>query len=159
MAEILCAPFVLLFCCTFMFAWNFVFPTNVELILWRAASAFILAFGVVGGGYSGLCHKILLPKILEQKKPPILNAIIPCSRQSKGFRSRVSRLGAKMRNISPSQDPNLEIPLRVLIPMSIICACYCLCRMYVLIEDLVGLRRLPASAFQTVDWSTYIPHL
>jgi hypothetical protein len=141
-----------------MFAWNFAFPTHVELILWRVASVFTLAFGVVGGGYSGLCHKVLLPKLLEEK-PPTLSEMISRSQQSKGFRNRVSQVGAKMRNISPGQDPNLAVPLKVLIPMSIICACYCLCRLYLLIEDFIGLRKLPSSAFQTVDWSMYIPHL
>jgi hypothetical protein len=43
--------------------------------------------------------------------------------------------------------------------VSILCACYCLSRMYVLVKDFLGLRRLPASAFQTVGWAMYIPHL
>lgn len=158
-AEILCIPFILLFCSIFLFAWDFFFPTNVELILWRVTSAFILAFGLVCGLYSLLCDKILLLRSWNKNKLRTLVEMNPYSRQSKGFTSRVSRLMAKMRNNSPAQDPNLEIPLRVLIPLTIICACYCLCRMYVLIEDVIGLRRLPLSAFEIVSWSSYVPHL
>ena len=36
---------------------------------------------------------------------------------------------------------------------------YCVARVYILVEDFVGLRRLPSSAFETVVWTQYLPQL
>jgi hypothetical protein len=67
-------------------------------------------------------------------------------------------LGA-LRNASPDKDPNLAVPLRLIVPVTFFCFFYCLFRGYILVEDLMSLRSLPESAFATVDWSKYIPHL
>jgi hypothetical protein len=71
---------------------------------------------------------------------------------------RINRLATKLRNIDPNKDPNLEVPLRVLVPLSTLCALYCLCRAYILVEDMIEMRRLPATAFKTVLWSQYMSH-
>jgi hypothetical protein len=149
-AEIVCAPIILLFCCIFMTAWNFSFPSPLERILWRVASTYMLVFGVVGGCFSGYCHLVLLPKRSR------LNQVLPSSRETQ--RGRTKRLAAKLRNIDPSKDPKLAVSLRILIPLSTLCLLYALCRAYILVEDFIGLRRLPTGAFQTVSWSDYLPH-
>jgi hypothetical protein len=66
---------------------------------------------------------------------------------------------ASMKNVSPDQDPHLELPLRVVIPFTIICAIYCCFRVYILIKDDAGLRSMTASAYQNVEWSQYFPHI
>ena len=71
----------------------------------------------------------------------------------------IHRIVAAMRNNSPENDPTLAIPLRVILPVTFLCALYSLSRFYILVEDVIGLRRLPASAFETVDWSRYVPHI
>ncbi|KAH8797341.1 hypothetical protein F5884DRAFT_253990 [Xylogone sp. PMI_703] len=157
-AEVLCIPFILLFSSTFICAWDFTFPSNTERILWRAASITCVSFGIVGGGFSALCHYLLFPKISHQEKTSESIKITGRSQRYKLFREYLSHKAAKIRNISPDKDPLLTVPLVVLIPISIINAVYCISRGYLLVEDVIGLRKLPTSAFQTVDWSKYIPH-
>lgn len=53
----------------------------------------------------------------------------------------------------------LGLPKRFFVPITVMCVLYCLARLYILVEDLMGLRSLPKSAFDTVEWSKYIPHL
>ena len=66
---------------------------------------------------------------------------------------------ARLRNNSPDGDPAMEVPLRMLIPVTTLCALYSISRAYILVEDILALRSLPSSVFQTVDWSQYLPHL
>ena len=77
----------------------------------------------------------------------------------KKWRILVSKFAAKLRNNSPDKDPQLEVSLRFFIPCLILCFLYCLFRAYILIEDIIGLRNLPSSAYDSVDWSRYVPHI
>ncbi|RAK82213.1 uncharacterized protein BO72DRAFT_444140 [Aspergillus fijiensis CBS 313.89] len=174
-ADCIATPVLLLFGSMFLFAWDFHYPTRAERLLWRTASVYNLLFTVVGGLHAGYCDKILLPRAYEERKqripwiaspspsprgsqvgnhPPSFSP--PLKTPSQGFWARVAN---KIRNIDPTHDPKAELPLRVLIPTSIICALYCVGRTYILVEDFIGLRSLPASAFQTVSWEDYVPHL
>jgi hypothetical protein len=63
----------------------------------------------------------------------------------------------RWRNISPDKDPDMEVPLRWIIPISIACFIYILCRFYFYIEDFVGLRSQPAGVYQTVN--RFIPFM
>ncbi|KAL5358688.1 hypothetical protein BJX96DRAFT_163922 [Aspergillus floccosus] len=144
LAEAIGAPVIVVFGCIFMFAWNFHFPSATELVLWRVASIYTLLYIFFGCACAQYCQKMLFPRWSKQRPP------LPMA-ESDSFPSR-------LRNIHPSKDPRLDIPLRALIPVSILCALYCVCRGYILIEDFIGLRSLPASAFQTVEWSDYVPH-
>ncbi|KUJ07804.1 uncharacterized protein LY89DRAFT_352900 [Mollisia scopiformis] len=65
----------------------------------------------------------------------------------------------KIRNNSPHKDTDLYTPLKSLMPITFVAAVYCLARGYVVIDDLVNLRLLPASAYESVRWSPFIPHL
>ncbi|PKY07896.1 hypothetical protein P168DRAFT_323107 [Aspergillus campestris IBT 28561] len=144
LAEVIGAPVIVGFGCIFMFAWNFNFPSPTEQLLWRAASIYTLVYTFFGSACAQYCHKILLPRWSKQRAP------LPIAQRD--------NLPAILRNIHPSKDPRLDIPLRALIPVSVLCALYCVCRGYILVEDFVGLRSLPATAFQTVEWSDYVPH-
>ncbi|KAI9928447.1 hypothetical protein MW887_002492 [Aspergillus wentii] len=149
-AEVICAPAILLFSCMFLFAWNFSFPSSVERVLWRVASVYTLAFGLGGGIFCGYCHKTMFPKRIDSEVLP------GCEKKTaKGWLGRVAD---KLRNIHPDKDPELEIPLRVFIPLTMLCSVYCVCRGFILVEDIIGLRKLPDTAFDTVSWSKYIPH-
>ena len=152
-AEIISAPTILLFSSTFLLAWNSDFPSAIEKLLWRIASVNTLAYGLVGGLLSLYLHKQMFQpgftKAREQAK---------LKRKRGPKNGWLSRLAEKLRNIDPKQDPNLEIPLRALIPISFCCVFYCVGRAFVLTEDLIGLRALPESAYQTVSWSKYVPH-
>jgi hypothetical protein len=62
-----------------------------------------------------------------------------------------------MRNLSPDNDPMLQVPVRLWLPTTMLCVIYCFSRAFILIEDAVALRYMPQSAFQTVDWGQYSP--
>ncbi|KAJ5123494.1 hypothetical protein N7448_009591 [Penicillium atrosanguineum] len=143
-ADSIFAPCMLLFACMFMFAWNFEFPTPTERLLWRIAAVYQVLFGSVGALICWYADVFILPKHVESvEKPP-----------NKLFH----RLAWKLRNIHPDRDPDLAVPLKVLLPNVLLSFLYCSSRVFILVEDLIGLRSLPESAFQTVSWSKYIPH-
>lgn len=147
-AEIIGAPSIVTFGCIFMFAWNFQFPSAAEKIIWRIASTYTLLFTFLGGVFAQYCQKVLIPRWSSRRR-----GILPTGTR------RAEDLAKSLRNIHPSRDPRLDIPVRALIPVSILCALYCIFRGYILVEDIVGLRSLPDSAYQTVEWSVYVPHL
>lgn len=71
----------------------------------------------------------------------------------------IIRLCQRIRNNSFSDDPNLDVSLRLLVPATILAAVYCLGRMYNLVEDLAAFRTMPSSAFESVEWTSFIPHV
>ncbi|BCS03147.1 uncharacterized protein AKAW2_70025A [Aspergillus luchuensis] len=157
-ADCIATPVLLAFGSMFMLAWNFHFPSPVEHLLWRIASIYNLVFTVIGGLHAGYCDKILLPREYKRRMVLPLSTVKTSTNPSRQ-RSCLRNLAAKLRNIDPYRNPKREVPLRVLFPTSVLCAAYCVGRAYVLTEDFIGLRSLPASAFQTVSWSDYVPHL
>ncbi|KAF4337599.1 hypothetical protein FBEOM_8527 [Fusarium beomiforme] len=64
-----------------------------------------------------------------------------------------------MHNISHGKDPYLGVEVGFLIVTSILCALYCVFRLYIFVEDFIGLRALPPSAYATVQWTEFIPHI
>jgi hypothetical protein len=151
--EFLSAPFILGFCITLIIAWNFYFPTAIERLLWRIATGFFMAGGVISGGWLMLTEH-LVGKLRMKKKTSSSDTVLPSVEQDKRSRSVVE----KPRNISTPLDSELKGHLSILIPMTIGCAIYCILRLYILVEDIIGLRDLPPSAFKTVEWTKYIPH-
>jgi hypothetical protein len=55
------------------------------------------------------------------------------------------------RNISPEQDPEMEVPLRIMVPVTITVLLYVLCRLYIYFEDFFTLRQQPAGVYLTVN--------
>jgi len=156
--EIFAGVFILAFSATSMCAWNFYFPTTAELILWRCASTYLLGFSTIGGAYTWILHQVLF----EKRK----NSNLPLSERSsmelaerKAIRPRIEVLAGKVRRVSGDENPDLTIPISLILPVTFLCVFYCLFRAYILIEDVIALRALPASAFETVNWSQYIPHI
>jgi hypothetical protein len=152
-AEVICAPTILLFSSIFLVAWNSHFPSATEKLLWRIASLNTLAYGLLGGLLSLYLHKKMFQP--ESTKARARASFKRKQRRGTGW---FSHFAEKLRNIDPEQDPNLEIPLRALVPVSFFCVLYCVGRGFILTEDLIGLRVLPEGAYQTVSWSKYVPH-
>ncbi|PWY67091.1 hypothetical protein BO94DRAFT_561221 [Aspergillus sclerotioniger CBS 115572] len=157
-ADCIATPVLLLFGSMFMVTWDFHFPSRAEHILWRIASIYNLVFTVVGGLHAGYCDKIVLPRAYQERLTLPLSRTKPSEKSDKRCDS-LRRLAARLRNIDPCRDPRREVPLRVLLPTTILCAMYCVGRAYILTEDFIGLRSLPATAYNTVSWSDYVPHL
>lgn len=145
----------------FVGGWNFVFPTIVERYLWRTASL----------GLFGCCISYALVTHLTLDAYPALKTrfqgrFLRKSEASNDTRPQRSWIGQrahgvaqKIRNNSVSQDPELELPLKALLPIYVLGFIYCCSRTYIFIADIIEVRSLPASAYQTVKWSTFIPHL
>jgi len=155
--EVFAGVFILLFCATFTCAWNFYFPTEAERMLWRCASIYTLAFGILGGAYTWTWHLSLLDKHKTSHRPAAnLDMNLEDLRQRKGIWYRFTSLASTWTNISQN---NTQIPISLLFPVTILCMFYSLFRGFTLIEDIIGLWSLPLSAYSTVDWSQYIPHI
>ena len=143
--------FILAFGATFAIAWNWHFPTEAEQVLWRTASIYNAVYTTVGGLHMWLWDSIFLPRFHARMMDVEMES-------DEAEAPKRDKFGDLVRNLSPEQDPWLRMPLRYLVSTTVLCASYCVFRLYIFIEDFIGLRSLPASAFQQVDWSRYIPH-
>ena len=148
----------------FVCAWNFSFPTPTERTLWRISSLLTVSYI-----FEMAPIELYLTSKARAKKLQVMRAYsIEQQREApsssslrwslRTWRNKARRAAQRLRNNSPDNDPALDIPLRVLIPGTIFCASYTLARLYILTEDIVGLRALPPGAFEDVDWSRYFPH-
>jgi len=140
----------------FVLGWNFYFPSRTEQILWRVSSIFTLMYGALGTVCGGYCMYFLQPP--GDRRLPLTPKITIL--QTVGcWNKRVTKFTRRLRNNSPDHDPTLTIPLRMLVPSSILCLLYVFSRAYILLEDAIGLRKLPSRAFETVNWPQFMPHL
>lgn len=148
----------------FVCGWNYGFPTRTELMLWRAATATMLAtaigyFAITESAfelYPALQRK-LYPKEQDPKDPE-KGIEAEASIQRGWISTKAKRIAACVRNNSVSQDPALNVPLKAIVPMYIIGVFYCFARTYIFIADIIQLRSLPPSAYVTVEWMEFIPH-
>jgi hypothetical protein len=147
----------------FICGWNFYFPSTAESILWKISSVGTMGFIVVA---QPLEYFLFRAPNLEDHIEPYgskgdIESDPPKPRQSHQGRTfrMLHRMAARWRNNSPDKDPALEIHLKALVPFTILCAAYSIFRAYILVEDAISFRDLPASAFATVNWSQYLPHL
>lgn len=135
------------YCAMHFIGWNFSFPTDIERHLWRASSIAILGsafvFWMCETYQDGIrigrwerWHKKLFPAKAEEKA-----RIAAMNRAEKGEK--------KVPFV-----PLWEVIL--MIPCSLI---YTLGRTYIVVEIFLSQRSLPSGAFETVQWSEFIPHL
>lgn len=150
---------ILAFAATFMIGWNFDFPTQAERIIWRVTSVFNLGYGVIGGSIVWYWLELAPPHERRNSQDSPEDTSRVKEKGLKKLRRFTSKFVAKLRNNSPDNDPQLEVPLRFFIPCLVLCFFYCIFRAYILIEDIIGLRSLPSSAYGSVDWSRYLPHV
>ncbi|KAI1070574.1 hypothetical protein LB507_006829 [Fusarium sp. FIESC RH6] len=66
---------------------------------------------------------------------------------------------SRSHNISHEKDPYMGVQVGFIIVTSVLCVFYCVFRVYIFVEDFIGLRSLPLSAYQTVEWMNFIPHI
>jgi hypothetical protein len=159
--EVFGGAIILLFGGTFLCAWNFHFPTTVERIIWRCASIYFMVYVVVGGSYTWIWHLKLFDQY-ETGRLPTTHTTPDNPQRQDGFKHHAKSFLNKMGNVllsSTQEANNSGLPLRLLFPVSFLCSFYCIFRAYIFIEDVISLRSLPSSAYITVDWSQYIPHV
>lgn len=150
----------------FLAGWNLSFPTALERLLWRISGIVTIIFPVavwpvecyIDRGLS-VRSSSLFQEDPKDRDCEALPQYPYLSRTLSGTGKKPRGFAARFRNISSDKDPALDVELRALIPATILCACYTLARIYFLLEDIIGLRSLPPSLFQTVDWNGIIPHI
>lgn len=164
-----------LYSAIFVSGWNSPFPTRIECILWRTSSLGTMAFTIILAIVEVLGFRLYMPhrqrfpetkasannmEALNAETMPDAEASLQLPRYTQqNIPDKAHRLVQGWRNPSPDNDPALEVPLRVLIPTATLCASYSVFRAYCLVEDVLGLRALPPSAFQTVNWPNWFPHI
>ncbi|KAL8687824.1 MAG: hypothetical protein Q9224_005042 [Gallowayella concinna] len=133
--------FTMAYCGLHFVAWDFDFPTSVERYLWRVASIAIAACAFI---------------------------FWVCETYQDGHRlGRWERWYAKLfhdeRNgridtMEKSRRNRRFIPVWEVIVMTPVTVVYTLARTYIVVEVFLSQRSLPIGAFNTVQWSEFVPH-
>ncbi|KAG4441801.1 hypothetical protein IFR05_002725 [Cadophora sp. M221] len=104
------------------------------------------------------------PSNVASKKPSqpnlevaIAQNTIPGPKTKK--QSQLSTIAARLRNNSVSKDPLLNVPLKATIPMYGVGFLYCASRTLIIVLDIIQMRSMPVSAYTTVHWGSFVPHL
>ena len=175
--EVVGGSLITLYSGIFMAAWNFTFPSRIEQILWRISSIFTLAYGIIGEVVIAWFHHSSKVSNGWSKVRQWMSQSLAChdcpdhlagisGDHSPGgklsdtlhyLRHSFYRWTDHMRNISPDRDPALAIPLRWNVWLLALSALYCFARLFILVEDIIGLRALPPSSYQVVDYGPYSP--
>jgi hypothetical protein len=108
---------ILAFACIHFGAWNFIFATQVENILWRASAFYYVGFAF---------YHWLVVYFVPWCEP---------------------------------KNPTTTIPSSVFYTHALGLVFYGFARMYMIAESFAALRVMPASAFESVEWSSYLPHV
>lgn len=132
----------------FVAGWNYSFPTQTELILWRAAAgtmcASLVAYWVITE-FGFVWWPFLEKEFRGEAKDAsdIEKVSKPSSLVHSGrLKSKLKYAAACVRNNTVSQDPQFNVPLKAIL----------------FVADIIQLRSLPTSAYDTVDWSKFLPH-
>lgn len=160
------------FCVSFLGAWFFAFPTRAEHVIWRVCAIYHAAYSLVGTFYFTYVsyrdrngQRSLLPKVSphhEMISYPVTRVPSPTQEPISSDNTELERRlprsmtnlktwAASLRNISPDQDPDMEIPLRWTSAFFFPTVLYIFCRLYFYIEDLISLRSQPAGVYSSVE--------
>ncbi|KAL0931223.1 uncharacterized protein CTRU02_213958 [Colletotrichum truncatum] len=152
------------FSASFMFGWNFYFPTATEQLTWRIFSVYHMAFSLYGGGYYSVeawrsfkrtrqyGTTVAAIEMVDPEAQQLRSDDSSDSQPKNKPRGFVDGCLARIRswrNISADNDPDMTVPLKVVAPTTIVCALYVFCRGYFYIEDFVSLREQPRGIYIT----------
>lgn len=163
------------YCCVLLAAWNSYFPTRAEKMLWRASTVAGVCYGILGFAIAALDSETNVgqafrdgwrwlrktagatPKGEEPEIPLVEERVAVLEKQqTETATCWLSCLPLRrLSNLSPGRDPSLDLPLHVWIPLTLICMVYCFARAYIIIEDVISLRRQPQSTYEVVSWGQY----
>ncbi|KAI1422278.1 hypothetical protein F5Y12DRAFT_799684 [Xylaria sp. FL1777] len=113
--------------------WSFSFPTRAESIIWRVASLILLFFMFTGG-------------------------VIPVISTEPWFDFEFTLLWVWVRKTNV-QDPTWIRRYLLRRISDVTYALYTTARVLLFVEVFIAFRSLPASAYQTVNWSGFLPHI
>ncbi|KAL8741501.1 MAG: hypothetical protein Q9190_005900 [Brigantiaea leucoxantha] len=135
-------------CGIHLWAWEFSFPTPIERGLWRVACIVLLICAVI----FWVCeiYQYGLRYIWWQRMYTRLFNIFFSHRPEKDSRTSTEESHRRRKRLLPAWL------LSVMTPVTL---SYIIARMYIIVEVFLSQRSLPPSAFKTVQWSEFIPHL
>ncbi|KAK6435932.1 hypothetical protein LTR95_007874 [Oleoguttula sp. CCFEE 5521] len=111
--------------------WNFHFPTDVELLLWRISGCvivgmvvvYLFALAVITFGFKKIAKALYG---IDANVPNDLRSAVPASAQTAVF--------------------------------ALASVLYTTARLYIIVEAFTSLRAQPMDVYMTVDWNTFLPH-
>ena len=137
--KIVCLVFALLYCGSHLSAWNFHFPTVVEMWMWRGA-----CFTMLWAPFIFLHWSIVANPYIELDNPDYFD------KKAWGDRSAMH----KTRTVFKYGLFLLHGLLISLVTKHV----FNLSRLYILVESLASFRNPANGTYSTVDWTEYIPH-
>ena len=155
-----------LFCITTTYAafhligWRFRFPTRLELLMWRLSSSLILGatifwwvFETIAARHRfGRWDKYLIWLRLKRNVPA--TEFEPDTERGMKRQDTIHRLDA-FESEQKKSKPMLAWEVGLLMPVVFL---YAAARTYMVMEALVGLRKLPVGVFKTFDIAQILPH-
>jgi hypothetical protein len=137
-------------------AWNFHFPTLLERLLWRISSCGLVAISSCGMVLIEMLWNDGGIKKMHENARKRRKALADCEAPYKRgnwkerliYKFRI--FGMRLRNNSPNNDPNLDMSLICVLLVVPGCAVYTIFRLYILVEDVIAFRALPAGAYNQV---------
>ena len=139
--------------------WNLSFPTHAEGLLWHIATVTLMVCILGTWGVEVYAWRIDL-ELERNEKRTFSNKLSKDSTNLPRWSTirRVKRIASWVRSTRTPRGQIVDIPLRALIPVTLLAAIYTFARTFIIIEGFVSLRALPPSAYQSVDWTLYLPH-
>jgi len=132
-----------MYCTIHFFGWNFDFPTNIERTLWRASCITISGCALIFWACETYQDGVRLRR-WERWYAKLAPG-----------KARV----ATMSSLEKGEREKLFIPVWEVIIMTPVSLIYSLGRTYIVIEIFLSQRSLPIGAFDTVNWTDFIPHV
>ena len=160
--EWYCGALMIVYSAIFICAWSFYFPTPAERIMWRTASIVNLGFSFpLGLGLMYLDYVYFGRSLFSRREPRgegVLDWVSKVMKLPVTSPRRTARAAA-MRHHLGERPWLYYLPKGGLPWVLMMMVLYCIARIYIWTEDLIGLRRLPNSAFETVEWTQYLPQI
>jgi len=147
----------LAFMATNFIAWNFHFPTPLERLLWRISSCGLVGVSAVGVLLIELMWNDegikRMQEAARERRKELADSEPPHGgdnwKDHLIYRFRVFKM--RICNNSPDNDPNLDTSFLFVFLVVPGFAIYTIFRLYILVEDVIAFRALPAEAYMTVD--------
>lgn len=142
--------------------WSLHYPTFAECILWRASTVYILACIVIYWALDRYAAYHYPPS--RTKDPLYHNASSKFVGEGNG-RTEYCRVeefrqpGDRFRHFGNPHDLYSYLPIRTILSLSLFPAIYCFARVAIILEDVISLRELPTTTFQTVQWTSFLSYL
>ena len=150
----------------YLAGWNFQFPTPIERLLWRIITLCTMSAILIYWPmdlYAFYLHEHVKSQFRNWTRTRDANMDLeaaPLSLLKKPpVKKRARNLAAHLRNNSSLFDHDMNIPLKAVVPMGVLAFCYGFSRLYIILEGCLSMRAQPPSAYQTVNWALFWPHI